>query len=99
MAYSIKIEPAAFNDIQQAIDYYNEQQAGLGKRFYHTILDSFDTIKLNPFYEIRYDEMRCYYTKPFPFLIHFVVDEQKSSIIVIAVIHTSLNPEKWPYKK
>lgn len=33
MAFSIVIDRRAILDIQEAIDYYDEQQAELGKRF------------------------------------------------------------------
>jgi hypothetical protein len=45
MAFKIKLEPKAFEDIQDAIEYYNEQQVGLGKRFHKTIKLAFDTLK------------------------------------------------------
>ncbi|MDF1549670.1 MAG: hypothetical protein P1P88_17720 [Bacteroidales bacterium] len=35
--FSLEIEPEAFDDIQNAIDYYNSKMPGLGKRFYNTI--------------------------------------------------------------
>ncbi len=31
MPFKIKLEPEAVADIQDAIDWYNEQQSGLGK--------------------------------------------------------------------
>lgn len=31
--YKVKIEPEALADIQGITDWYNKQQAGLGKRF------------------------------------------------------------------
>ncbi|MEM6264299.1 MAG: hypothetical protein AAGI38_17430 [Bacteroidota bacterium] len=33
MAYLVVIDPAAIVDIQQAVDYYETQQPGLGQRF------------------------------------------------------------------
>jgi len=33
MAFTFIIDTRAISDIQEAIDYYDEQQAGLGKRF------------------------------------------------------------------
>lgn len=33
MTYRIHIEPEVFNDIQQGIHWYNQQQKGLGKKF------------------------------------------------------------------
>lgn len=96
MSFNIVLNDAAVHDIQLAIDYYNQQQTGLGKRFYNTINRAFETLKRNPFYQVRYDNVRCFYSRPFPFLIHFTVDEHKMIIVVLAVIHTSVNPNKWP---
>jgi plasmid stabilization system protein ParE len=96
MAFKIKLEPKAFEDIQEAIEYYNEQQVGLGKRFHKTIKLAFDTLKNDPFFQIKYDEVRCFYTKPFPFLIHYIVIEHSKTVLVLAIIHTSRNPNTWP---
>ena len=96
LIYSIKIEPEAKIDIQDAIDYYNFKEKGLGKKFYQTVVKSFDTLSQNPFYQIRYNNIRCYYLKPFPYLVHYIVNEQNGHIL--GVINTSKNPNKW-YKK
>lgn len=96
MAFSIKIESEAYADIQEAITYYNSQQKGLGKKFHNTIKDAFSVIKKNPFYQIKYKNYRTFYTKPFPFLIHFIVDEDSKTITIFSVLHTSINPNKWP---
>lgn len=32
-------------------------------------------------------------------MIHFMIDEKNSLVIVQAVFHTSLNPEKWDERK
>ncbi|MDR9408860.1 MAG: hypothetical protein RI573_08440 [Balneolaceae bacterium] len=33
MSFSIFLDPRAVEDIQESIDYYEEQEIGLGKRF------------------------------------------------------------------
>ncbi len=37
MKYSLKITPPAFRDIQDGIEYYNQQQNSLGNKFLSTI--------------------------------------------------------------
>ncbi|MCF8427959.1 MAG: type II toxin-antitoxin system RelE/ParE family toxin [Bacteroidia bacterium] len=96
MAYKIILEPGAFSDIQESIDYYNKKQIGLGKRFHQIVKSSFDAIKISPYYQIRYSNVRCFYTKPFPFLIHFSLNEQAKIIHILAVLHTSKDPKNWP---
>ncbi|MBU2553028.1 MAG: hypothetical protein KKF98_01120 [Bacteroidetes bacterium] len=44
MAYKIKNEPDAWLDIQEAINWYNAQQKGLGKNFHSAVLSHFDNI-------------------------------------------------------
>jgi hypothetical protein len=53
MAFKIKIEPEALDDIQQGIDWYNKQQAGLGRKFHAQVKDCFKKLKTNPFFQVR----------------------------------------------
>ena len=94
MTYLLEIDERAFKDIQNAVDYYNDRQAGLGKRFYRSYKKALGTLKRNPYFQIKYDDIRCVLIKPFPYMIHFQVDEAEKMIIIFAVVHTSLNPDK-----
>lgn len=94
MAYKIKIEPLAILDIQDAIDWYNVKQKGLGKRFYVAVKKHFKTISLNPFFQIRYDDVRCLPIKGFPFMIHFTVSKVSNTVTIRAVFNTSRDSEK-----
>ena len=37
MAFIIKIDLAAKDDIQEGINWYNQQQLGLGRKFYNDV--------------------------------------------------------------
>lgn len=96
MAYNIDLDSNVILDLQKAIDYYDEQQLGLGKKFETAINKHFSALSKNPFYQVRYDGVHCLPVKKFPFMIHFTVDEDKHTVHISAVFHTSLNPlEKW----
>lgn len=99
MAYNIDLDSVAILDLQKAIDYYDQQQPGLGKKFEITIDKHFSALSKNPFLQVRYDTVRCLPFKKFPFMIHFTVDEENSTVRVSAVFHTSLNPKKKLGKK
>lgn len=90
-----KLEPSAKIDIQNEINYYNNQQKGLGKKFHFEIKHYFKAIKKNPFYQIRYKNIRCLPLKKFPIMIHYTVDEDKQQIIIRAVINTHRNPTEY----
>ena len=93
--FEIILEPDAFIDIQDAIDYYENEQSGLGIKFEQALNKLFLSLQKSPFYAVRYDEVKCLPMKKFPFMIHYTLDEQDFHIVVRAVLHTSLNPEKW----
>lgn len=93
-SFQIKLEPEAKEDIQKGIEYYKEKQKGLGKKFHAEVKNSIAAIRKNPFYQIRYDDIRCLPLNKFPFMIHFRVDESDSIATIYGVINTSLDPDK-----
>lgn len=97
MIFEVVIEPRALADIQDAIDYYESKQIGLGEYFYQVIDEHLDTISRNPFFEIRYKDYRGIPTKKFPFIIFYFLDEEIKKVFILSVFNTSLNPSKYPF--
>ena len=93
--FNIKLEPLAKSDIQEIIHFYNEKQKGLGKKFYRELVSYFNAIQKNPFYQIRYDEVRCLPLKKFPVMIHFTIHEMDEIVKIRAIINTYRNPNKY----
>jgi hypothetical protein len=100
LKFSIQIEPEAFNDIQNAIDYYNSCQPGLGKRFYQTIDTQLKFLRSNyTLFAVRYDDIRCMNVEKFPYMIHYLVLSDQQTISIKAIFSTHENPEKWERRK
>lgn len=95
MSFTIDIDPKAIQDIQKAIEYYDEQQIGLGEKFEQTLHKHLTTLEKNPFFRVRYDNVHCLPLKKFPYMVHFSINQNNKIITIRAVFHTSLNPEKW----
>ncbi|MBI4931562.1 MAG: type II toxin-antitoxin system RelE/ParE family toxin [Bacteroidetes bacterium] len=95
MSFEIIFEELAQSDIQQAIDYYDKQQIGLGEKFWLSLSKHIAFISKNPFFQIRYSNVRCLPMTKFPFMIHFILDEKVKTVYIISVFHTSQNPDKW----
>ena len=97
MAYKIIIDAAARLDIIEAIEWYNNKQQGLGFRFYKHTQAALNTIQKHPFgYAIRYKTIHTAIIDNFPYMIHYVVDQDLGLIRVLAIICTYRNPESWP---
>lgn len=85
--------PLSLNDIEEAKDYYEEMQAGLGKKFIAQLQLAISVLKRNPFFaSLRYDDIRCVQLKKFPYLIHYHIDEDHFIVRIIAVYSTHREP-------
>ena len=82
----------ATDDLDNAINYYNSKQIGLGKRFYLEYKKTLKTIKTNPYYRVFYDDIHCLQIGIFPYLIHYTINESNKFILVEAVICTHKDP-------
>ena len=96
MPFKVVIEPRAVTDIQQAIDYYDEQLPGLGERFHAALSEHIAAVAVNPFYQVRYKDYRALPINKFPYLLIFYTDEPKQTVNIIAVFNTSQSTAKLP---
>ena len=87
------ISTYAKTDLSDASKWYEKQQKGLGKRFLNEMKEAFDIICKSPeSFQIRYDNYRIYYTKIFPYGIHYQYIADKNEIHIKAIFHTARNP-------
>lgn len=92
------LTPKAISDIQKAIDYYDEQQPGLGLKFDKSLDNHFAILKKNPHYQVRYNNVHCLPLRKYPYMIHFLIENK--TVRIVAVFHTSLNPDdNWGRRK
>ena len=91
-----KISTFAKTDLSDASKWYEKQQKGLGKRFLNEMKEAFELICQTPEnFQIRYDDYRIYFTKVFPYGIHYQYIIDKNEIHIKAVFHTSRSPQIW----
>jgi plasmid stabilization system protein ParE len=96
MNVKIYISTFAKADLSDASKWYENQQKGLGRRFLNEMKEAFDIISKNPVaFPIRYNDYRIYYTKLFPYGIHYQYIVNDNKIQIKAVFHTARNPQIW----
>ena len=94
--YKSIILPLAKQDIRDAALWYEEKQSGLGKRFTGQVREKVSFIKKNPdACSIRYDNVHTAVLNKFPFMIHYIIDQNNKTVIISAVLHASQNPDLW----
>lgn len=96
MIFEIFQYPEADQDILTAVNYYKEISNSTASNFEKQLSKAYDLLERNPFFQIRYDDVRVLPLKKFPYIILFHIDEIKKIVFVISVFCTHQNPEKYP---
>jgi len=92
--YKLIINRFAREDIDIAIDYYENIRVGLGNEFWIETKSKMEDIEKNPFlFQIIEDETRRAILNRFPFGIFFIIKDY--SVNVFGIIHFSRSPIMW----
>ncbi len=92
MTYSLVIRAEAELDIQQAYQYYEAREPGLGSEFVRAIDACLSKIRRNPMaYPKAYQQIRRALIRRFPYSIFYVVEEKR--VVVIACFHAERDPQ------
>ena len=94
MTYQLEITREAKLDIQDAWIWYENNKAGLGDDFILNLEAGISQITRQPLtHEVKYKEVRVCLLRRFPYKIMYTILETK--ILVLAVLHSSRDPEIW----
>ena len=85
---------AAFEDIKEAKEWYEEQRRGLSDDFELCLGGGYDALLGHPeAFQVKYKTVRVYYISRFPYGIHYTIEG--NFIYILGVFHSSENPLKW----
>ena len=93
-SFSIELSNEAEVDFDRSYQYYYEENPKVANYFFKSINFNLENIKQNPkIFPIVHKDIRKYVVKKFPFVIYYKT--VGTVIQVIAIFHTSRNPEMW----
>lgn len=94
----VKIHELATKEFDEAIEWYELQSKGLGKRFKKSVIERIHKIKRNPdWFLIESDKIHKAYIPKFPYKILFTKESNKI-IIIWAISHIHRKPWYWQKK-
>jgi plasmid stabilization system protein ParE len=97
MSYTLVVKEEAKEEIEEAYQWYEAQQEGVGEEFLNSLDNTFGRITENPdLFPEKYKSHRVVVLDRFPFLV--VYWKEESTVIVSAVFHTSREPNE-KYRK
>ncbi len=91
--FKIVLYDDAIADFNKALNYYRNISPAVAKKFYSAVNATFNILKKNPFYQIRYDNFRLKLVKKLLYLLHFIVDENAKTVFVYGIRNAHQNPE------
>lgn len=96
MAYKIIVSPRAQKEIENAIEYYALYSMDAPLNFVASLKEAYVTLANNPFFKVRYKNVRALKIKNFPHSLYFVINEDKNIVRVLSSFHNKRNPIKRP---
>jgi hypothetical protein len=89
----IELHPEADAEFAAQVDYYEDQQRGLGQRFYHEVIGCLEWVATNPMLPRLRKHYRRVNLKVFPFYIAYVVEGDL--LWVLAIAYGYRRPGYW----
>jgi toxin ParE1/3/4 len=96
MDYKIIVSPRAQKEVENAIDFYIPNSEDTPNNFIIQLLKGYAILKINPFFRIRYKNVRSLKLKKFPYSLYFVTNENKKTVKVLSCFHNKRSPKKRP---
>lgn len=92
MVRQIILAPNASAEIEEAYAWYENQELGLGERFFHNLKRAVHLAASQPtFYPVKFDAVRRIGVLKFPYTVYF--EHNDSTLYVQSVFHHSRDPK------
>ena len=92
----VLFHPDAQDELNRAISHYEGNELGLGYQFAVEIVAAVERIRTNPvLWPILDDQVRRCLVHRFPYGVIYSIDEQKSELLILAVMHLHRQPGYW----
>lgn len=93
MPYSLRYYREVGGDIREARERYKEHPLELETKFTEGLKSLILNIQSNPrLYPVRYRNMRIAHMRTFPYGVHYLIDDAKEQVVVVAIAHHKRSP-------
>lgn len=92
----MRFSDIADEEILQAIEYHSLKSENGEYNFKSQLNEALDMLEINPFFQVRYKNIRALPFKSLPYLVFFEVYEDEKIVYIYSVFNTNQNPDKYP---
>lgn len=94
--YSLYFSEIAENEIEKALYFYENINESVVNHFKKQLNQVLEAISINPFYQIKYKNIRALPFKSMPYIVLFEVYENEKMVYIYSIFNTYQNPDKYP---
>ena len=91
--YSLYFSEIAENDIEKALYFYENINESVVNHFKNQLNQVLEAISINPFYQIKYKNIRALPFKSMPYIVLFEVYENEKMVYIYSIFNTYQNPD------
>jgi len=100
MGLTLQFNNEAREELLNAIDYYEDKQKGLGRRFNEVVNQTMTNILSFPeSFPVIYDNKRKAAIKHYPYILIYEYEVRDNVVYILSVFHTRQDPAIWKNKK
>lgn len=96
MVYKVVVSVRTQREIEHAIDYYALHSVDAPLNFIIELAEAYEILAKNPFFRIRYKNIRVLNLKRFPYSLYYTIADDKKIIKIISCFHNSRDPKRRP---
>ena len=96
MSYIFVNKSAVVFDIEDIVAHYKIINPALAIAFLDRLEEAKKYVSHHPLaFQIKYKNVRTVLLKQFPYHIHYIIDDVKKQIVVLAIIHAYIKPKNY----
>ena len=100
MALTLQFNDEARAELLNAIDYYEDKQKGLGRRFNEVVNQTINNILSFPeAFPIVHQNKRKAVVKHYPYVLIYEYEIRDSAVYILSIFHTRQDPAIWKKRK
>ena len=96
MAYKIVVSHRVQKEIENAIDYYTLYSSDAPAAFIALLNEAYTALAINPFFGVRYKNIRTLKLKRFPYSLYFIINEKQNVVRILSCFHNKRDPDQRP---
>jgi len=95
---SLVFRPAAAADVEDAYEWYQLREIGLGEEFLEAVHEAIRAVQTHPErYPIVHRETRRALLRRFPYGLYYRIHQER--IVIVACMHGRRSPQRWQLRR